>query len=290
MEILALLFLLAFTPGGDMVAAPDDYGNVILWSAASGEQVQMLEANSDQVMSIAMRPDGKYMVTGGKDGSVALWDMQKRVIIKTQAAHADWVLAAQFSKDGNVLMTASRDGTMCFWTMPEFIRIGFVMTDAGHLFTASLSPDAQWATAVAADGALYVWKGPKTWKLNKKIEGVNALTTAFNPSGDLFVTGGDQGEIRAYRMSGDSWAQVRSWTFSLVRITNLEFCPDSKCLMMISDYERAYTMPMREDATPSLVYDASGEDQFGVWDLAFSSDGARLATIDAAGQVAVIER
>lgn len=34
MEILALLFLLAFTPGGDMVAAPDDYGNVILWSAA----------------------------------------------------------------------------------------------------------------------------------------------------------------------------------------------------------------------------------------------------------------
>lgn len=290
MEILALLFLLAFTPGGDLVAAPDDYGNVILWSSASGEQVQKLAANSDQVMSIAMRPDGKYMVTGGKDGSVALWDMEKRKIIKTETGHADWVLAAQFSRDGNVLMTASRDGTVCFWTMPEFIRFGFVMTDAGHLFTASLSPDAQWATAVAADGALYVWKGPKAWELSKKIEGVNALTTTFNASGDLFVTGGDQGEIRAFRTSGASWAQVRTWTFSLVHITNLEFCPDSKCLLMITNYDRAYKMPMREDAVPSLIYDATGEDKYGVWDLAFSTDGAQLAAIDAAGQVTVIER
>ena len=147
MEIWALLFLLSFSPAGNMVAGADSFGNVILWSTQASRPMQTLKTGDAPVTAVAIRPDGKYMVSGAQDGAVSLWNLESRRIIKTEQAHADAVVSVDFSSNGNFMLTAGRDGTIGVWTMPEFIRFGFVMTEAGQLFTADMSGDAQWITA-----------------------------------------------------------------------------------------------------------------------------------------------
>lgn len=66
---------LAFSPGGNLLAAGTQDGQVWVWSTQTGRRVQVLGTGTRGVRSLAFSPDGKMIVTATNKAPVAIWDV-----------------------------------------------------------------------------------------------------------------------------------------------------------------------------------------------------------------------
>jgi WD40 repeat protein len=81
----AAVFSVAFSPDGKILAsgsgfldpkAPRDVsGEITLWDANSGKELQRLRAHRDAVMSLAFSPDGKTLASGSSDCTAKIWKL-----------------------------------------------------------------------------------------------------------------------------------------------------------------------------------------------------------------------
>src|SRR6202034_1072313 len=66
----------AFSPGGDLLAADDSLRTVRLWKLEGGQVREWGEApgDGDEVCSMSFAPNGKCLAVGGEEG-LHLWDL-----------------------------------------------------------------------------------------------------------------------------------------------------------------------------------------------------------------------
>ncbi len=65
---------LAFSPDGRRLVTGSLEGDVDVWDARTGRQVDSLNGNLGQVLDLAFSPDGNRLATSSTDGIVRLWD------------------------------------------------------------------------------------------------------------------------------------------------------------------------------------------------------------------------
>jgi WD40 repeat protein len=120
---------LALSPGGTIIAAPQNLGgigkpsvDVKLFNAASGAVEKTLQAPGQGVQGLAFSPDGKYLAAGTGDilnqqrpGAVIVWDLTTGERVHLLQGHTALVWAVAFSPDGKRLASASFDGTVRVW-------------------------------------------------------------------------------------------------------------------------------------------------------------------------------
>src|SRR2546423_93079 len=70
-----LVYSVAFSPDGRMVASGSRDQTVKLWDVARGKDAATLEGHTDRVKSVRFSPDGKALASGGWDRTVKLWDV-----------------------------------------------------------------------------------------------------------------------------------------------------------------------------------------------------------------------
>ena len=111
--------------------------------------------------------------------------------------HRDRVNSIAFSPSGQLLATASRDRDARIWDVAtgELIRV-FPHNTAVR--DAQFSPDGRWLVTAALRAGL--------WDANEgtsivRLKGHDGIVTAaaFDPSGSVIVTGGEDGTVRSYR-------------------------------------------------------------------------------------------
>ncbi len=68
-----LIWKVAFSPDGQILASAGGDGYVVLWSATDGQRLQVFAGHQAAVTSLAFSPDGDWMATGGLDASVRFW-------------------------------------------------------------------------------------------------------------------------------------------------------------------------------------------------------------------------
>ncbi len=71
-----VLFCLAFSPGGKLLASGGDEPAVKLWDVASGQLAGTLEGHSDQIHALAFARDGRILASAGRDKLVLLWQLK----------------------------------------------------------------------------------------------------------------------------------------------------------------------------------------------------------------------
>jgi RNA polymerase sigma factor (sigma-70 family) len=67
--------VVAFAPGGRVLATGGYDHNVRLWDAADGKELATLTGHSRYVAALAFSPDGRTLASGSWDGTVRLWDV-----------------------------------------------------------------------------------------------------------------------------------------------------------------------------------------------------------------------
>ena len=123
---------LAFSPDGRRLVTGSLGGNVDVWEARTGRQLDSLSGNLGQVLDLAFSPDGNRVATSSTDGTVRLWDARTGQQFLTLARGVAGEVGAKskfcfrrnrsaylgvggklaFSPDGTRLAYSAADGTV----------------------------------------------------------------------------------------------------------------------------------------------------------------------------------
>jgi WD40 repeat protein/serine/threonine protein kinase len=225
-----------------------------VWDAATGERLYELTGHSGNIMNVKLSPDGSLLATVGIDGTANLWDFSggNRQPLFTLSGHTNWITDVAFSPDGKSLVTAARDGTARLWDI-SITGNQELLNYAGHsdwLRSVSFSPDESWLATASFDGTAQIWDG-SSGEILLTLAGHDAAVNAvaFGPDGTRLAT-----------VSEDNTARLWDTT-------------TGKQLHVL-------------DGHTEKKYQEGGEPE-GVMDVAFSPDGAKLATAGMDGQIKV---
>jgi uncharacterized caspase-like protein len=89
-----LVFSVAFSPDGKVIASGSQDNTIKLWEVATGRELRTLSGHSSSVNSIALSPDGKTLASCSDDASVKLWNVAMGELLATRFSFDgdDWAL------------------------------------------------------------------------------------------------------------------------------------------------------------------------------------------------------
>jgi WD40 repeat protein len=70
-----LVYSIAFSPDGNLVAMASYDCAIKLWNIKTGKKLESLKGHEDMIWSVAFSPDGKLLVSGSFDNTVRIWTL-----------------------------------------------------------------------------------------------------------------------------------------------------------------------------------------------------------------------
>ncbi|HEY6565411.1 MAG TPA: hypothetical protein VIY86_12995, partial [Pirellulaceae bacterium] len=105
---------LAFSPDGKLLAGADG-DDILLWDAATGQEVDRLVGHQSGVNSLVFWPDGKKLASGSSDRTIRIWDIPTRTCVDTLRGHRKQVGQVALMPDHQTLVSGCQDGSVCLW-------------------------------------------------------------------------------------------------------------------------------------------------------------------------------
>jgi WD40 repeat protein len=168
------------TAGGETAGAKTNAtealkGKVVVWRAATGEQLATLKVDKQVLLSVAFSPDGSMIATtGGNDRAVTLWDVATWKLVG-RLPHPIFIESVAFDPAGKTLATFAFDNKVRLWDIAAMRQIGAglpgpenpgvgVVCDPCSI-QARFDASGNYLVALNQNGAALVWDvNPDRWK------------------------------------------------------------------------------------------------------------------------------
>jgi WD40 repeat protein len=230
----------------------------------------------DPVNDVAVSPDGQYLAVATMQGELRIWRSADLVQVAACAGHtaAVWAIAfrpGSLSKSGQggaTLASGSLDGTVRLWAVPEGTSLSELAGHQSYVWDIAWHPDGAALASAGEDGTIRVWDvaaGTQCAVLTPAEAGA-AYTLAWRSDGLTLASGHADGSVRL-------WMAVDPRTHAHSHEGQAELDP-----LPVSEY-RSFDQ-LRELAT---LRGHTGP----VWALAWSPDGATLASASADASIRV---
>jgi len=105
---------------------------------------------------VAFTSDGRWLVSANQDQTAKLWDVRTGRELRTFIGHTGMVWRLAVSADGATLATASNDGTLRVWDIGTG-RLRYTRRHGGPVWAVAISPDGRLVASGSADRTLRVW-------------------------------------------------------------------------------------------------------------------------------------
>ena len=254
---------LAFSPDGKLLAGtggnPALFGEVQFWNVAEKKLERSATVTTDTVFGGRFSDDGTLFAFGGADNSARILRVSDAEQILKFDAHADWVMATTFSVYGKHMITISRDRSM---------KLSIVESGQFVDNITSITP-----------GAL---KG-------------GLLALRRHPKKDELLIGGSDGEPKLYKMIrtqarviGDDFNKLKGYAPMPGRVFALDFNSDGSRFVAGSSTGASGAARIYSTEDSKLLHELKGHTR-GVFAVAFSSDGKRVATGGFEGKVRIFD-
>jgi WD40 repeat protein len=285
----------AFSPGGTVLASANTDGNVQLWDMATQQAAgpALAGAGSAQVNALAFSLDGTVLATGSQDGTARLWQVATGSQVGGTMATGSPVSALTFGDGGTTLATAEGDGATELWDIATQTQTGAALTAPGSASVSALAfgPGAGTLATGVSNGTIRLWN-PATFYQSSAPLVMDSQYLAAAPTGRASAVLSANGAVLA---TVGSRGTVRLWDVAARRplgvplpnqasVTAFALSAGGGTVAIAADGVRLYATATGQPMGTGLPA-SGGHGTYG--SVAFSPDGALLATIGADGTARV---
>ena len=202
-----------FSADGSVLAARLNYNDVALVGLPDGEIVRTLRLGIDFVdwpMSLALSPDGSQVAVAAGENSVQIWDVKSGRLLTTLSQPGSGVTYQDltFSADGATLLGGFLN-TITRWDIATREATTIEPGCRGDtIFDVAYSPDGK-QVAIACGplqnpiGFLIIWDVITNQPVFQREEILQMQHVAFSPDGKWLATGGPDGNIMFWDVTGN---------------------------------------------------------------------------------------
>jgi WD40 repeat protein/serine/threonine protein kinase len=266
----------AISADGQWIVSGGGDGTVRVWDAATGERKHNLKKHTAAVMSVAISPDGKRLVSGGYDRAVRVWDSQTGHELRSHQ-HTGFVTSVAISGDSQRLVAGSQDGrAVKVWNLATGEELLTLLGHTAFVNGVAISHDGKRIVSGSFDRTVRVWDiSARQDQLSFKAPTDRLLSLAMDRAGRRLATSfaSTPGTMKVW-----DTATCRD-TLTLETFTRgVALSADGKRIVTGSEFGNDPPLGKVWDAaTGRQVLTLQGH-EFGVWSMAFSADGRRIAT------------
>jgi WD40 repeat protein len=268
-----LVYSVAFSPDGKMIASASWDKTVKLWNAATGKEITTLNGHSSRIWGLAFSPDSKTIASANRDTTVKLWNTSIGKEITTFNGHSDSVYSVAFSPDGKTIASASADKTVKLWNAATGKEITTFNGHSDSVNSVAFSPDGKTIASASADKTVKLWNtatGKEIITLRGHSSKVNSV--AFSPDGKTIASASCDNTVKLWNAS--TGKEITTFNGHSNWVYSVAFSPDGKTIASAS-----------ADATVKL-WNAAIEKENSIlkghrsviWGVAFSPDGKTIAS------------
>ncbi|MGO9190131.1 MAG: AAA family ATPase [Streptosporangiaceae bacterium] len=292
---------LSFNASGTTLATAESDGATELWSLATQEQTgaALAAQGAGNVSALAFSPSASVLATGGGNGTIELWNPvgfhQSSAPIATGTPESPAASGghppAVLSRGGILAVSGSR-GTVRLWNALTRRPIGSPIASHHSVTGLALSPDGK-ILAVAADG-LQLWSTATGQRIGGPLPAADAGgPVAFSPDGSLLAAIGTDGEARLWKVATQQETGTAVTVGPGASQGALAFSPDGKTFATVSANGTAALWSVATQRRTGALMTGGAQGSSGtppaggspVAAVAFSPDGATLATASASGGI-----
>lgn len=260
-----LVWTVAGSPDGRLVAAGTADGKLTLWHAGTAQLLMSWTAHASTVYTLDFAPDGSTLASGGADGMIYLWEILPewlesmsdapdlpaivagspplRIALSGHTAAVQQVAfqpEAAFSTSTWSLASASDDMTIRLWDTTTGTTVRTLHGHHDFVTSLALSPDGQWLASGSRgktdeDRVVNLWNLPEGRLLHAFRHGAWVNAVAFSTDGRWLASGDETGALRLWRLRRRGSTLDPSPTIMLDghegAIHSLAFSPDSRMLV-----------------------------------------------------------
>ena len=140
----ALIYHVAFSPDGKLLATAGFDNLIKLWEWPSGKEVRTLTGHTGPVYCVAFHPNGNILASGSLDKTIRLWNIADGKLIREIKGHTDIVDSIAFNKDGKLLASGSSDKSIRIWNPDDGKEVKNLGMQPGTVYNVVFSPDGKW--------------------------------------------------------------------------------------------------------------------------------------------------
>jgi WD40 repeat protein len=195
---------LAWAPDGLSVATGSSDRRVILWDAATGQQIRSFHHDA-WIQSVAISPDGMYLASGAADNAVKIWNLQTGALVHTLTGHTDYVRTIDFSPDGTLLASGAGgfntpDNSIKLWRVADGALLHTLTGHTEWVLEVTFAPGGAYLGSASRDGTIRFWQvGNGNEVLNFDLGGAIPMSLDIAPQGNYFAYGLNDGSVNLAR-------------------------------------------------------------------------------------------
>jgi len=266
----------AFSPDGTRVLTATNDQAVCIWETATARRLQTLKCDDYAYCAIFL-PGGDRLVVSLGCGDLRCYEWLTGKQVGVFRGHSDITPSLSISADGKLLASGSRDRTARVWDLGTDRQVLLIRTHA-PVYSIAFSPDAKCLAAGCWDGAIRIWDAVRS---NEAVTVPGTNFARFTPDARHVIT---QQWVRTKRSSELRFGDVTGESAFRAFATCSATCTGAVTAGAVSsDGRRLVTgcefgeLAIWDVGTRRKLLDLPGNSEM-VLDVAFSSDGTRVAT------------
>lgn len=196
-ETLGIVFTVAFSPDGTLIATGDAEGGLRLWQVAEGKLLLNLTGHLGWVWSVAFSGDSKTLASCSSDKTIRIWDVKTGQCLQILRGHVGSIWSVALSDDGQLLASGGDEATIKLWQVGSGECLQSLAGHTGRILSVALKN--QTLASGSADGTVRLWN-LATGKCQQQLlsHTDRVWSVAFNPNGSMLASGSADHTIKLW--------------------------------------------------------------------------------------------